>query len=290
MKKEIMPTNSNWSRFAKTYLGKVAKAVSAIMNILALIISIVSLVHEEPSLSWTWILIIVIVDSFYLVVVTIYETLIYKRGEHIHRDLKAQYDSLAEEKSKNDSLFTQTIDQIHYYYNEVVAGYRKYRGRLMQIAVDNYHDLYELMDLEKTVSIDVEALNLYYEKKRNDLQEIYREKMLHEFNAYLHSVVEPLKRIIEQILTLKGEHETITISIKLLQQSLLINECDDGRQEYNYPLEKAKILTVFRDDATFTEGEREIGSKIYSINGNTDFQMCLSNSYFLKNGVTAHKM
>ena len=65
---------NRWSRFSSKWLGKIVKTIAGFMNVAALAVSVYSLYAGERSLSWIWILLIIAIDSLFLIAESVYES------------------------------------------------------------------------------------------------------------------------------------------------------------------------------------------------------------------------
>lgn len=68
-----------WEQFKNRYMGKIPEILSWIFNIAGLVLAILSFINNDTDLGWGVVLSIVIFNSIFLIAITIYETLLYKK-------------------------------------------------------------------------------------------------------------------------------------------------------------------------------------------------------------------
>lgn len=212
---------------------------------------------------------------------SIYETLLFKRGSKIEKDIK-------EEKQKEidqlrESLFfsNDLNDKLIYYYQYTVSSLNKFLSQLCAVNTkfeDNKRIIEQVGDnyIRTGVPIDDEVEKQIKEQKEKAEKE-YRQSMLKEFDHFLGNITGKLKSTLDVALKAKGSLLETSISVK--QFSRIVSDPEN--------VSDVGIITTFRDHKTYSQGKREIGIKEYSIRKNTDFTYCLTRSYFLKNNIVA---
>ena len=272
---------THWLEISQKHLGKISKIASWIFNIAGVVLAILSFIKDDYDLGWVIVLAIVIFNSIFLMIVSIYETLLFKRGSKIEKDIKEEKQAEID-KLKESLFFSHDLnDKLIYYYQYIVSTLNKF---LSQLCAVNTKFEYDKKTIQKVVDNYTRAgvpIDDEIEKQIKELQEKaekeYRQSMLKEFDHFLSNVTGKLKATLDIALKAKGCLLETSISVK--QFSKIVSDPDN--------VSDVGIITTFRDHQTHSQGKREIGVKEYSIRKNTDFIYCLTHSYFLKNNITA---
>jgi len=268
-----------WDDFKNKYLGKISKFFSWIFNIAGLVLAIVSFVKNDFDLGWIVVLSIVILNSVFLMVVAIYETLLYKKGAAIEEKITEEKDNEISKLSDALNRSNGLVNKLRYYYKYVFSTLNKFTTQLCEVnskytsmkkTVEKMIDKYDPSDKANDSLVEEFAKNLNerYEKD-------YRQSMLKEFNQFLSNITNELKLILDTCLREKDVSLETSISVKQFSRIVV------DPQEVN----DVSVITTFRDKQTYLQGKREIGSVQYTISKNTDFVYCLAHPYFLKNNI-----
>jgi hypothetical protein len=264
---------SKWKNFKERHLGKIGKAASWIISIASLLLAILSYVKSSAEPNWNILLGIVIFNSIFLIIVGAYESIIYYLGSKIEKELSEELKRI-KESQKNSELFNK---RSNYYYKYIVSALDKSLTRLLKV---NYNYKESIAQCDNLCAIKVtgeskEALDDYLSKKHREIADTHYESMMKEFNTFLGNITTNLKSVLDLSLKNKNIQNEVSIAVKLFNR--IVTDPKD--------INDVRIITVFRDNQTYTDGKREIGKTDYSIDGNTDFSFCLRNNYFLKNNI-----
>lgn len=267
-----------WEQFKNRYMGKIPEILSWIFNIAGLVLAILSFINNDTDLGWGVVLSIVIFNSIFLIAITIYETLLYKKGakieEKITIDKNSEISRLTNELARSNDL----ADKLRYYYKYIFSSLNKFTTRLCEVNSKYTQSKDKLQQLIDEYVADGNNDNLIEEFAKNlkeTSEKDYRKSMFKEFNHFLANVTNKLKFILDISLREKGYSLETSISVK--QFSRIVVDPQD--------VNDVSVITTFRDNQTYSQGKREIGSIQYSISKNTDFIYCLSHPYFLKNNI-----
>lgn len=268
-----------WDDFKNKYLGIISKIFSWIFNIAGVVLAIVSFVKNDFELGWIVVLSIVILNSVFLMVVAIYETLLYKKGaaieEKITNEKNNEISKLTESLNRSNGL----VNKLRYYYKYVFSTLNKFTTQLC--AVNSKYTCLKA-DVQKMVdeyansgNANDEIIEKFAVNLRENFEKDYRQAMFKEFNHFLSNVTNKLKYILDACLYEKGIELETSISVKQFSR-IVVDPLD---------VNDVSVITTFRDNQTYSQGKREIGSIPYTISKNTDFVYCLSHPYFLKNNI-----
>lgn len=270
-----------WDTFKKKYLGKISIAFSWIVNISGLVLAILSFIKSNATLGWRTILIVVIVDSAFLVVVSIYETLLYKKGASIEEKIVKEKEDEVYALEKSLKLSEDLLVKMRYYYKYIIFTLNNFDTQLCAVnsklaeskkEIDNLMKEYDSKG-EKIDEKVEQFISALIETSKND----YKHSMLKEFDHFLSNVTNKLKFILDASLREKECLLETSISVKLFNN--IVTDPEN--------ISDIVIITSFRDNQTYSQGKREIGIEKYSIRNNSDFIYCLSHPYFLKNNITS---
>lgn len=270
---------SRWRQLKEKYLGKISTVLSWIFNVVGLVLAILSFIKNDTDLGWGIVLSVVVFNSVFLIIVSIYETLLYKKGSSLENDIIHEKNKSIEQLSLQLKLSENQSDKLRYYYKYIIATLNKFSTQLLDV---NYRLQKSHTDIEQMVeeyngsnSQVNETFENFIKNLKNTAYMDYEHSMLKEFNHFLSNITNKLKFILDISLKEKGCLLETSISVK--QFSRIVYEPDQ--------ISDIGVITTFRDSQTYSLGKREIGEEIYSINKNTDFLYCLSHPYFLKNNI-----
>lgn len=136
---------------------------------------------------------------------------------------------------------------------------------------------YEMLEKLKAISDETKENKKLQAKLRNDAQESaqkYAVQLFGIFNRYCRDSTDEALKLQNAYLELKQIHLNVSITIKLMMKPFHpgIDNIDDN-----------KVYTAFRDNATYNDGDREVGQQSYSISGNSAFIACIRKDYFIIN-------
>lgn len=269
-----------WEEIKSKYLGKIANIISWVISIAGLVVSIVSFIKNDTDLGWGVTLAIVIFNSIFLIIISIYETLLYKRGTTIEKEIKAEKGR--EIAHLNQQLFS-SIDlsaKLRYYFKYIIYTLNKFSTRLLAAnskyaqAKSNIEKIVE--DYGNAGSGNDEKFDVLIKSMIDSAERDYRKSMLEEFNLFLGNISSKLKEVLDA--SLRNKDCPLETSISIKQFSRIVIDPDD--------VSDVVVITTFRDSQTYSQGKREVGTEKFSINKNTDFIYCLTHPYFLKNNIT----
>lgn len=280
---------AKWEAFKDKYLGKISTILSWAFNIISLVLAVLSFIKNDTDLGWGIVLSVVVFNSLFLIVVSIYESSLFKRGVEIEKEISQKNANIINQLNSNysqlNNRYQQSIsqrDKLRLYYKYVVSALNKYSTQLLYVnykleqsneQIDNIASLAQNQDSEFKSHIKTLKDNAYYD---------YERSMVKEFNQFLSDVIKELKMILDSALELKGYKLDSSISVKQFNRIVLVtNGIPTGSKD-------VKVITTYRDRQTYSQGKREIGQEVYSINKNTDFVYCLSHPYFLKNNISGN--
>lgn len=275
-----------WKRFKEKYLGKISNILSWFFNILGLVLAIVSFIKNDADLGWGVVLSIVIFNSLFLIVVSIYESLLFKRGVEMEEEISQKTANLINELNGNysqlDDRYRHSIiqrDKLRLYYKCAISTLNKFSTQLLYV---NYK-LEQTNEKIDSVASKAQNQDSDFESRikslKDDAYYEYERSMVKQFNQFLSDIIKELKIILDFALELKGCKLECSISVKQFNRIVFVSN--------GIPTSSSdvKVITTFRDWQTYSQGKREIGQKVYSVNKNTDFVYCLSHPYFLKNNI-----
>ena len=268
---------NKWENFKSKYLGKVSSLVSWIMNIAGLVLAILSFIQSNADLGWGITLTIVIFNSIFLITITIYETLLYKRG-------KAIENKVSKEKNGEIHCLKQQLQgqvdlssKLRYYYKYIIFSLNKFNTRLLKVNSKYCDTKTNIETLSDSFNGgNDEKIDTLIKSMIDSAETDYRKSMLEVYNHFLGNITAKLKDILDASLRNKGCLLETSISVKQFNRIVIDpNDVSD-----------VTVITTFRDSQTYSQGKREVGSSTFSIAKNTDFVFCLTHPYFLKNNIT----
>lgn len=270
-----------WEIFKNEYLGKISRVISWIVNIAGLVFAILSFINSSADLGWIIILGIVIFNSVFLIMVSIYETLLYKRAKTIENKITTEKDDEISKLTLSIKISDDLSDKLRYYYKYIIMTLNKFNTQLFAVngKLAKSRDETKVLKEKKCLNgkeVDNDVME-YIESVLKTAEDDYCRSMLREYNHFLGNVTGKLKFILDACL--KSKNCMLETSISIKQFDRIVVDPND--------INDVIVITTFRDSQTYSLGKREIGQKEYSISKNTDFIYCLSHSYFLKNNITS---
>lgn len=271
---------NKWENFKTKYLGKVGSVVSWIMNIAGLVLAILSFINSKADLGWGITLAIVIFNSIFLIIISIYETLIYKRGKAIENRIKKLKNQEIHDLKEEIYRCIDLSSKLRYYYKYIIYSLNKFTTRLLAVN-SKYAEEKARIEMIVKCCPDVnggnnEGFDVLIKSMMEAAEEEYKKSMLEVFNHFLGNITAKLKDTLDASLRNKGCLLETSISVKQFNRIVIDpNDVSD-----------VIIITTFRDSQTYSQGKREVGTSRFSIGKNTDFIFCLTHPYFLKNNMT----
>lgn len=278
----------------KNGLLKIPPILSWAMTILSLYFSWVSIKSGTLTLEWYIIVTIIVGDSIFLIVCSLYEGFLYKkftsqivlmendnvrereRLEATHKEEIEEKDKQIENLTNENVQFLGGIDALRKLNETVIATfleitnkYNFYSLKLQAINDSYVSKVKKLAQVNKKVSDgDSELEDI---KKSYDGE--YIKAIVEVYNEFMGESTQKLKVALDNYLKTKNIDLGVSITIKQLNKIVTdIREIKD-----------VKVMTTFRDRETYVEGNREVGKREYTIYGNTDFLHCLRNSAYINN-------
>lgn len=267
-----------WEEFKNKHMGKISKILSWLFNVVSLILAILSFINNDTDLGWGVVLSIVVFNSIFSIVITIYETLLYKKGAKIEEKITNDKNSEISRLKNDLALSNDLSDKLRYYYKYIFSSLNKFITRLCEVNskyTQSKEKLQSLIDEYVADGNNDDLIEAFAKNMKETAEKDYRQSMVEEFNRFLANVTNKLKFILDASLREKGYSLETSISVK--QFSRIVVDPQD--------VSDVSVITTFRDSQTYFQHKREIGREPYSINENTDFIYCLSHPYFLKNNI-----
>lgn len=266
-----------WDIFKSKYLGRISKISSWVVSIAGLIFAILSF-FRQTDIRGLVVLLLVVFNCVFLIVVSIYETVLFKRGSAIEEKIYKEKNEEITELENSLRLSNDLSEKLRYYYKYIILTLNKFSSQLSAVNikyVESENSIDTLIDEYKSKGKEIDEELSEYLRERKKIDEIeYRRSMLKEYNHFLGNTTNKLKFILDA--SLKEKECTLETSIK--QFSRIVTDIDQTSDVI--------IITTFRDNQTYSQGKREVGEKKYSISKNSDFIYCLTHPYFLKNNIT----
>lgn len=269
----------NWENFKTKHLGKISKFASWTISIAGLVFAILSF-FNQTDLGGIIVLLLIVLNSVFLILVSIYETVLYRRGSAIEEKIYNEKNQEIIELETALKLSKDLSDKLRYYYKYIILTLNKFITQLSAVNikyVEAEDSIKVLIEEYKNSGKKIDEKLESYLNERKVINEIeYRRSMLKEYNHFLGNTTNKLKYILDNSLKEKGCSLETSISIK--QFSRIVTDVKK--------INDVIIITTFRDNQTYSQGKREVGNKKYSIDNNTDFIYCLTHTYFLKNNIS----
>lgn len=279
----------------KNGLLKIPKILSWCMTILSLYFSWVSVKSGTLTLEWYIIVTVIVGNSIFLIVCSLYEGFLYKKfssqitlieanNARDKEKIEVEYKEKIEERDKqNEDLINvkkQLSDNIDglkklnetviITFLEITNKYNFYSLKLQAINDSYVSKIKKLAHLNKKVTDNDELEEI---KRTYDSE--YIKAIVEVYNEFMGESTQKLKVALDNYLKTKNVNLGVSIAIKQLNRIVTdIKEIKD-----------VKVMTAFRDKGTYVGGNREVGKREYTIYGNTDFLHCLRNSSYINNNL-----
>lgn len=268
-----------WEEFKTRHIGRIGKITSWIISIAGLIFAVLSFFNLQYDFSEIIVLLIIVFNSIFLIIVSIYETVLYKRGSAIEEKINNEKNEAIHKLQISLKLNKDLSEKLRYYYKYIILTLSKFTTQLSAVNtkyVESEESINALVDEYNSngQKIDGKVEHFFSDLKQKAEIE-YRSSMLKEYNHFLGNITSKLKFILDASLKEKGCLLETSISVK--QFSRIVTDVES--------VGDVIVITTFRDSQTYSQGKREIGTQKYTISKNTDFVFCLTNPYFLKNNI-----
>ena len=230
-----------WDNFKNKYLGKISSIVSWLVNFAGLILAILSFIKSNANLGWLTILEVVIFNSIFLIIVSVYETLIYKRGSAIEEKIIKEKEIEVTNLEKLLRLSEDLSVKLRYYYKYIILTLNKFNTQLCAVnsklakSRKGIEDLVNEYD-SKGEQID-EKVEQFISGLKQTAEDEYKHSMLKEFDHFLSNVTNKLKFILDASLREKGCLLETSISVK--QFSRIVTDPEN--------VSDIVVITSFRD-------------------------------------------
>lgn len=279
----------------KNGLLKIPKILSWCMTILSLYFSWVSVKSGTLTLEWYIIVTVIVGNSIFLIVCSLYEGFLYKKfssqitlieannardkekievayKEKIEERDKQNGDLINEKKQLSDNIdgLKKLNETVIITFLEITNKYNFYSLKLQAINDSYVSKIKKLAHLNKKVTDNDELEEI---KRTYDSE--YIKAIVEVYNEFMGESTQKLKVALDNYLKTKNVNLGVSIAIKQLNRIVTdIKEIKD-----------VKVMTAFRDKGTYVGGNREVGKREYTIYGNTDFLHCLRNSSYINNNL-----
>lgn len=262
----------------KNGILKIPKILSWCMTILSLLLSWISIKSGALTLDWFIIIIIIIGNSIFLIVCSLYEGFLYKKStstiEIVRTESERKIENINKEKKELlDNIFglNKLNQTVIITFLDIINEYNLYSIKMQSVNDIFISKVKKLSHIKN--KIKEEIIELLEIKKTYDNE--YIKDILDIYNGFMGESTQKLKLALDNYLKMKNIHLEVSITIKQLNRIVTdVKEIKD-----------VKVITAFRDHKTYINGKREVGKKEYTIYGNTDFLHCLRNSSYINNNL-----
>lgn len=229
----------------------------------------------------------IITSQFFLIIGFIYifykvvrfRDLLSGKSEEIEELNKKVKDISAEYEEKNKQLEKERehiIKQLSIISNSVKNNNIHSNDIFVKIPTDA-EDQYEILEKLKIISEKLPGdadMSKELQRQAKVSAEKYAGDLFGVFNRYCRELTDEAIKLHNAYLTLRNIPLSVSITIKLMDKPFHpgIDNVDGIR-----------VYTGFRDNAAYSEGEREIGEQTFSISGNTAFITCMRRDCFIIN-------
>lgn len=110
----------NWENFKTKHLGKISKFASWAISIAGLVFAILSF-FKQTDLGGIIILSLIVLNSIFLILVSIYETILYRRGSAIEEKVYNEKNQEIIELETSLKLSKDLSDKLRYYYKYIIS-------------------------------------------------------------------------------------------------------------------------------------------------------------------------
>lgn len=233
-------------------LGKI---FSFIYNLIGLVLAIWAIIDDYPTLEWAIVLCLIIFNSIFLMVVSAIEAW----------------------QAHKTKVYSQNLDMcksnLREHYNYIITSFAKFSNKLLCVNLEKQE---AYADCKELVGLGISPNSTQIEERLKKADNAFVQSMIKEYRHFLGNITSKLKTTLDYFLASKGCQLEVSIAIKQLNR-IIDPESSDSN---------AKVITVFRDYKTYSQGKREVAQTEYTISGNTDFHYCVTNPYFLKNNIS----
>lgn len=257
---------------------------SGLMNIISFIVAIVSAAKGNFDLSWKVVVTIVIVDSGLLVIFAIYASALWFKSNKIEKENKEELDKKLEEikKERKEIIEYKNATKKNISFLEESINLSQSLSQQCAIQINKaLTDIKECVDKLKNV---IKGKDGFTKKDSQiiDLLTTLKTKVKERYNTFFRDCTEKLKTILDLSFENRNLNSVNSITIKQLNSALYWKD----KASKEKAVSEAKIITTFRDSHTYTQYNREVGKKEYSISGNTSFNHCLNKLHYLHNNIS----
>ena len=109
----------NWENFKTKHLGKISKFASWTISIAGLVFAILSF-FNQTDLGGIIVLLLIVLNSVFLILVSIYETVLYRRGSAIEEKIYNEKNQEIIELETALKLSKDLSDKLRYYYKYII--------------------------------------------------------------------------------------------------------------------------------------------------------------------------
>ncbi len=256
---------------------------SGTMNIISFIAAIVSAVKGNFDLAWQVVVTIIAVDSGLLVVFAIYATILWFKIKKIEKqdkdELNKNLENIKNERKEISEYKITTQDNIHFLENGIEISQSLNSECVIQINKS-------LSDMAKYIAkiSNIAKSKDAYTRKNKQIEDSIEEletDIKKRYNAFFTYCTEKLKSTLDLSFNNRNFNFKNSIAIKQLKTALFWT----SKASKEKAVSEAKIITTFRDAHTYTQYNREVGKKEYTIIGNTDFNHCLNKPHYRNNAI-----
>lgn len=260
-----------------TLLEKVVASMGFVSFILAIYSSLLPITEDYHE----WIIgirDIILIVFFFFVAVVAYNRLSQKRNqlgflnEHLDKVLEYAHNMthVLRDNLCKLSCATQNYAKDHVDYEEQIKGRQDLPEEQKDLILAFFNSEIEKEEILTAFSdLEVEDLIRDVSSKREVMLEKLQSEVVRLGKNFLHQVTSDLKKQMEISLEASGFKEKISISVKQLkgkptQRGKLTTE----------DLNDLTVITIFRDNETYMQKERDILDKEWSVGLNTTFKHC----------------
>lgn len=190
-----------------------------------------------------------------MIIISIYETLLFKRGATLEKDIIKEKDEAIEQLKLQLKLSNNQSDKLRYYYKYIIATLNKFSTQLLEVNYklqESNNDIVQMVEEYNSNNNHADdKFESFIANLKSTAYNDYEQSMLKEFNHFLSNITNKLKLILD--ISLKEKDCMLETSISVKQFSRIVYDPDD--------ILDIGIITTFRDSQTYSQGKREIGEK-----------------------------
>lgn len=260
------------SEMWNTIIGFVLTVISIIISIISLFVNPGNFIIAVSVIACQ----IIVVGCCSLSLAFIYKSrkALNDANEKINASEEAFQKSLLETKlslEQNDKL----VEKMARFEKNLNKRINNFLTRVCDESDVYYHNIVQLKAQAKKIDPNDKNEQIINRRQQEFEVKRFEEDVYSLYTRYIKAVFEDLAGVIGLYLCTVGKPSNVSISLKLFDVTLCIG-VDPGT---------VRIITAFRDKATYEAGEREIGGKHYSIAANCDFQLCLTKEGYIRNNI-----